>query len=157
MTQCKSCGGFCKKSGCERTNIKPASSTTRTDLIADLRLNHEYCPKEVILLAADMLEAGSRLEQERDQLAAALEATALREAELTGEVYMLQMELGDLPQAQADMLITIKTQRKVLEESRRELHACQAVIHLHGGFDPAYVTGAQSALKNIDKVLEVKS
>ena len=31
--------------------------TTRTELIADLRLNHEYCPKEVILLAADMLEA----------------------------------------------------------------------------------------------------
>jgi len=30
---------------------------TRTELIADLRLNHEYCPKEVILQAADMLEA----------------------------------------------------------------------------------------------------
>lgn len=28
-----------------------------TDLIADLRLNHEYCPKEVILQAADALEA----------------------------------------------------------------------------------------------------
>jgi hypothetical protein len=29
----------------------------RAELIADLRLNHEYCPKEVILEAADMLEA----------------------------------------------------------------------------------------------------
>jgi hypothetical protein len=26
------------------------------ELIADLRLNHEYCPKEVILQAADELE-----------------------------------------------------------------------------------------------------
>ena len=26
------------------------------DLIEDLRLNHEYCPKEVILQAADELE-----------------------------------------------------------------------------------------------------
>jgi archaellum component FlaC len=26
------------------------------DLIEDLRLNHEYCPKEVILKAADELE-----------------------------------------------------------------------------------------------------
>lgn len=26
------------------------------DLIEDLRLNHEYCPKEVILRAADELE-----------------------------------------------------------------------------------------------------
>ena len=26
------------------------------DLIEDLRLNHEYCPKEVILQAADILE-----------------------------------------------------------------------------------------------------
>ena len=54
--QCPSCGGFCKKSGCERANVKPALSMTRTELIADLRLNHEYCPKEVILQAADKLE-----------------------------------------------------------------------------------------------------
>lgn len=33
------------------------SNTKRAELIADLRLNHEYCPKESILKAADMLEA----------------------------------------------------------------------------------------------------
>lgn len=32
-------------------------------LIEDLRLNHEYCPKEVILQAADELERLSQLEQ----------------------------------------------------------------------------------------------
>lgn len=48
----------------------------------------------------------------------------------------------------------VQAQRKVLEEARRELHACQAVIHLHGGFDPAYVVGAQLALKNIDLAIK---
>jgi hypothetical protein len=33
-------------------------------LIEDLRLNHEYCPKEVILQAADELEALAHPEQE---------------------------------------------------------------------------------------------
>ena len=33
-------------------------------LIEDLRLNHEYCPKEVILQAADELEALAQPEQE---------------------------------------------------------------------------------------------
>ena len=33
-------------------------------LIEDLRLNHEYCPKEVILQAADELERLQQLEQE---------------------------------------------------------------------------------------------
>ena len=32
-------------------------NTKRAELIADLRLNHEYCPKESILKAADMLES----------------------------------------------------------------------------------------------------
>ena len=31
--------------------------TNLADLIADLRLNHEYCPKKVIIQAADALEA----------------------------------------------------------------------------------------------------
>ena len=29
---------------------------TLKELIEDLRLNHEHCPKEIILLAADTLE-----------------------------------------------------------------------------------------------------
>ena len=34
------------------------------ELIADLRLNHEFCPKEVILQAADELERLAQPEQE---------------------------------------------------------------------------------------------
>lgn len=40
-----------------------------------------------------------------------------------------------------------------LRDARRELHACQAVIHLAGGFDPAYVTGAKAAIRVADAVL----
>ena len=40
-----------------------------------------------------------------------------------------------------------------LIEARRELHACQAVIHLAGGFDPAYVRDAQAALKRADAAI----
>ena len=35
-------------------------------LIEDLRLNHEYCPKEVILQAANELERLSKPEQEQE-------------------------------------------------------------------------------------------
>jgi len=37
---------------------------------------------------------------------------------------------------------------------RKELDACQRVIHYAGGFDPAYVNEAQAALKVADAVLE---
>ena len=36
------------------------TDTSRDALIADLRLNHEYCPKEVMLQAADILEADAQ-------------------------------------------------------------------------------------------------
>ncbi len=42
------------------THPAPPATGERADLIADLRLNHEYCPKEVILFAADMLEADAQ-------------------------------------------------------------------------------------------------
>lgn len=38
----------------------PTPAGKRAELIADLRLNHECCPKEVILEAADMLEADAQ-------------------------------------------------------------------------------------------------
>ena len=28
INQCRSCGGFCKKSGCERENVKPTPKRT---------------------------------------------------------------------------------------------------------------------------------
>lgn len=50
--QCKSCGGFCKKSGCERKNVKPT-----IDLIERLRLGDGTSPDhELLLEAADALE-----------------------------------------------------------------------------------------------------
>jgi hypothetical protein len=36
---------------------------------------------------------------------------------------------------------------------RNELHACQAVIHLRGGFDPAYVSGAKRAIEAMEAAL----
>lgn len=40
-----------------------------------------------------------------------------------------------------------------LKLNRENLHACQATIHLCGGFDPAYVNDAQAAMKVADDVL----
>jgi len=40
-----------------------------------------------------------------------------------------------------------------LRNSERELQACQAVIHLRGGFDPAYVEGAKKSLKETCEAL----
>ena len=33
--QCSSCGGFCKKSGCERGNVKPTRKRTQVKLTDD--------------------------------------------------------------------------------------------------------------------------
>ncbi|MEX5319523.1 hypothetical protein WCE04_09205 [Pseudomonas shirazica] len=41
-----------------------------------------------------------------------------------------------------------------LRLARKELDACQRVIHYAGGFDPAYVDDAQAAIKVADAVLE---
>ncbi|MPS98254.1 MAG: hypothetical protein E2581_07110 [Pseudomonas sp.] len=43
---------------------------------------------------------------------------------------------------------------KALRLVRKELDACQRVIHYAGGFDPAYVNDAQAAIKVADAVLE---
>lgn len=40
-----------------------------------------------------------------------------------------------------------------LKLTRENLSACQATIHLCGGFDPAYVTEAQAAMKIADAAL----
>lgn len=61
-----------------------------------------------------LMQALKDMTSERDQLAAALEATSLREAELTAEI-------GDLPQAQADMLVTIKRLKADAERYRDAL------------------------------------
>ncbi|EOG3619386.1 hypothetical protein ACK9U2_001221 [Pseudomonas putida] len=43
---------------------------------------------------------------------------------------------------------------QALRLARKELDTCQRVIHYAGGFDPAYVSDAQAALKVADTVLE---
>lgn len=43
---------------------------------------------------------------------------------------------------------------QALRLARKELDACQRVIHYAGGFDPAYVNDAQAAIKAADAVLE---
>ena len=43
---------------------------------------------------------------------------------------------------------------QALRLARKELDACQRVIHYAGGFDPAYVNDAQAAIKAVDAVLE---
>lgn len=43
---------------------------------------------------------------------------------------------------------------QALRLARKELDACQRVIHYAGGFDPGYVNDAQAALKVADAVLE---
>ncbi|UIN57625.1 hypothetical protein [Pseudomonas kribbensis] len=40
-----------------------------------------------------------------------------------------------------------------LKLTRENLRACQATIHLTGGFDPAYVNDAQAAMAVADAVL----
>jgi hypothetical protein len=42
---------------------------------------------------------------------------------------------------------------EALKITRENLRACQAVIHLAGGFDPAYVNDAQAAMKIADAAL----
>ncbi|KQV85461.1 hypothetical protein [Rhizobacter sp. Root1221] len=44
----------------------------------------------------------------------------------------------------------------MLKRVRNELHACQAVIHLAGGFDPRYVADAKAALKELDAAIALK-
>lgn len=57
----------------------------------------------------------------------------------------LQMQLASV-QKDAELM-------PLLKDARRELHACQAVIYLAGGFDPAYVSDAQKVLKAIDAAI----
>lgn len=43
--------------------------------------------------------------------------------------------------------------REALKLTRENLRACQATIHLAGGFDPAYVNDAQAAMMIADAAL----
>ena len=38
INQCSDCGGFCKKSGCERENVKPTPQRTWVGLMRGVRV-----------------------------------------------------------------------------------------------------------------------
>lgn len=56
----------------------------------------------------------------------------------------------DLGRAEAELREELIAALKL---NRENLRACQATIHLCGGFDPAYVNNAQAAMKVADAVL----
>ena len=56
-------------------------------------------------------------------------------------------EIGREERALCEELVT------ALKLTRENLRACQATIHLCGGFDPAYVTEAQAAMKIADAAI----
>jgi hypothetical protein len=60
----------------------------------------------------------------------------------------------DVPEEDARLIAAAPRLLASLKQARLELHACQAVIHLAGGFDPAYVDGAQKALKAVDAAID---
>jgi hypothetical protein len=64
---------------------------------------------------------------------------------------------GDIEQetANAKLIAAAPDMLTALRVARRELHACQSVIHLRGGFDPAYVDDALRALQGIDAILAI--
>lgn len=53
----------------------------------------------------------------------------------------------------AEQPVTVSVPCETLKKIRADLDACQRVIHLAGGFDPAYVNDAQARLKDIDDLL----
>ena len=64
------------------------------------------------------------------------------------------MDDADNLRKEAIKLIDQRTELvAALELTRENLRACQATIHLCGGFDPAYVNDAQAALKIADAAL----
>ena len=63
MSQCKSCGGFCKRSGCERASAD-AEWGIRGELAAALKCWHRLTGEE----AAELVAFVTALKEEADQL-----------------------------------------------------------------------------------------
>lgn len=60
---------------------------------------------------------------------------------------------GEQTEANAKLAAAAPDMYQALKVARRELYACQAAIHLRGGFDPAYVDDALRALQGMDAVI----
>jgi hypothetical protein len=95
--QCSSCGGFCKKSGCERANVKKALNLT--DLIMRNELAEQagfgYDDLEVDQTMMMIIERFAELirQDEREACAKFLESTDLSKAgEYTGFIANMLLE-----------------------------------------------------------------
>lgn len=62
--QCPSCGGICRKSGCERANLDHDEWDIRGELAAALKCWHRLTGEE----AAELVAFGAALKEEVDQL-----------------------------------------------------------------------------------------
>lgn len=92
----------------------------------------------------------------RDQLELAEGQLARTASENEALAQRLAIRMEELQQAVQARLAAEKERDQLLvalTSARRELQACQAVIHLAGGFDPAYVTGAKAALSQADAAI----
>lgn len=78
---------------------------------------------------------GVQIRSERDQIA---------------KIWMMRNGEGN---ANASLIAAAPELLEALNKVKEELRACQAVIHLAGGFDPAYVRDAQIAMKLADAVI----
>ena len=79
--------------------------------------------------------------------------------ELTTVVWCMEDDQADGErslgcEANAHLIAAAPDLLTALELTRENLRACQATIHLCGGFDPAYVTEAQAAMKIADAAME---
>ena len=70
------------------------------------------------------------------------------------DLWAIEAERDSLEWRLTNAMIRVKVLEDALRCTVRELQACQSVIHLAGGFDPAYVSDAQVALKAARAALE---
>lgn len=150
----------------------PLTPLERAEVYAELRgLN--WSPEDIarrmgkdvehVRRHLDLIDAPTAVQQmvERGEVSATV---AVRQTRKHGEkaAEVLQQELaeaqasgkkkvtnGTITKAKDKLQIKVET----LKNIRRDLDACQKVIHYAGGFDPAYVNDAQARLKEIDELL----
>ena len=92
-------------------------------LIEDLRLNHEYCPKEVILQAANELERLSKPEQEQEPVAIEY---WLQDTMESGR----WVTTGNMSRATAEDYCEVYPQGRIVEPSPPQRTEQEPVAHL---------------------------
>ena len=115
----------------------PPPAGERAELIADLRLNHEYLPKEVILFAADMLEADVSLinEGKKAQQVAVPDGWALVPIEPTPAILDAMSSSGWKTACYKAMLAAAQGAKQVAQQvavpmTEAQIFACDPVPHV---------------------------